>query len=261
MCLILFAHQASPDYPLIVAANRDEFYTRPTTQASFWQDSSAAARLLAGQDKLAGGTWLGMTRSGRFAAVTNIRDPSQAELKTRSRGELTRDFLLGTTTPEAYCGQLQASFDQFAGYNLLVGDRQDLYYVNNFSAQVAKLNPGVYGLSNGDLDSDWPKVNAGKQRLSDLLSTPGLLSTDRLIALMSNHEKARDSELPDTGIGKELERSLSSAFIVNTERLYGTVCSTALILEQSGKMLFSEQNYGEAGTVGRRHFFEMTVAA
>lgn len=261
MCLIIFAYQASSEYPLIVAANRDEFYTRPTTQASLWQESPASTRLLAGQDKLAGGTWLGITRSGRFAAVTNIRDPSQAELKTRSRGELTRNFLLGTMAPAAYCEKLAASFDQYAGYNLLVGDPNELYYVNNFSGRSEKLEPGIYGLSNGDLDSDWPKVNLGKQRLGALIDAPESLATDQLIELMRDPQPADDSQLPDTGIGKELERSLSSAFIINPERLYGTVCSSALLLEGSGKLRFSEQNYGVSGAIGERHFYEMMLAA
>ncbi len=259
MCLIIFAHQVAAATPLIVSANRDEFYTRPTEQAALWPDSTGPARLLAGRDLLAGGTWLGITRNGRFAAVTNIRDPSQPELKPRSRGELTRNYLLGNDDPEQYCLDLQEHLDEFAGFNLLIGDRQQLFYVNNFLGRVDKLPPGIYGLSNGELNSDWPKIRRGKARLQQLLADPEAISTDSLLQLMADRQPAADDELPDTGIPKALERSLSSAFIVNPERLYGTVCSTALIIDREGNTRFSEQNFSAGGISGSRHYFVMNA--
>ena len=257
MCLILFAHQVHPETPLVVAANRDEFHTRPSEPAAFWRDDYADAGILAGRDLIGGGTWLGITAGGRFAAVTNIRDPSQAELKPRSRGELTRDFLAGAMSPATYCDRLRARFDEFAGFNLLVGDRDSLYYVNNFAGRVEALTPGVYGLSNGQLNSDWPKVRLGRARLARLLEAPAALNSDSLLALMADRTPAADGELPDTGIPKALERKLSSAFIVNDERRYGTCCSTAVIRGTDGSVRFGEQNFDHRGEPTSSHFYAL----
>jgi uncharacterized protein with NRDE domain len=255
MCLIIFAHQADPRFPLILAANRDEFFSRPTEQADFWAKSESSRSLLAGRDLVAGGTWLGITRTGRFAAVTNIRDPSQAEQKPRSRGELTLEFLTGEQSPQQYCDALIGNFKEFAGYNLLLSDGQTMCYVNNLEEQVWQLKPGVYGLSNGLLNSAWPKVERGRQQMQALLQADEPPTTDRLIAMMRNTSKADDKDLPNTGIGIDLERQLSSAFISNTERQYGTRCSSAIISEHGGQTRFSEQNYDEFGEPGEHRFF------
>ncbi len=258
MCLILFAYQTSPRFPLVVAANRDEIFARPTAQASLWTDEESGRQILSGRDQQAAGTWLGITPSGRFAAVTNIRDPSQTRPRARSRGDLTRQFLAGNSSPEHYCNSLEASYDQFAGYNLLVGDRDSLFYANNHEAKVWKLEPGVYGLSNGLLNSSWPKVDKGKSRLAQLMQQPDRLSTDALLDMMGDRSQAADADLPNTGIGIEIERKLSSAFILNPERGYGTLCSTALIVENSGKTRFSEQNFDSLGNKTQGHAFQLT---
>jgi uncharacterized protein with NRDE domain len=263
MCLIIFAHQADPRYSLIVAANRDEFFSRSTKDADFWPADNADTRILAGKDLVAGGTWLGLTTSGRFAAVTNIRDPSQQEQKPRSRGQLTLRFLAGNETPAKYCQSLSSQFNQYAGYNLLLGDQHEMFYVNNQEAEVRRLEPGVYGLSNGVLDSPWPKVERGRQQLQQLMSSDADLTTDQLLAMMANRSKAEDADLPDTGIPIELERRLSSAFIQNPEREYGTRCSTAIILS-SNKLAaincrFSEQNYDESGSSASAHYFHFDL--
>ena len=247
MCLIIFAHQANPDLPLVVAANRDEFYARPTQTARFWTDQPEPGAILAGKDLQAGGTWLGITRSGRFAAVTNIRDPSQLERKPRSRGELTLNFLLGQQSAADYAAELHHSFADFAGYNLLLGDGNDFYYVNNFEALSRRLEPGVYGLSNGLLNNDWPKVARGRHGLATLLNSDGNLQTTQLIALMSNREQASDAELPNTGLPPEMERRLSAAFITDDNRGYGTLCSTAIIQDAAGTIRFSEQIFSDEG--------------
>ena len=260
MCLIIFAYQKSPQFPLVVAANRDEFFTRPTAQADFWQDEKTNQQILSGRDLQAGGTWLGVTQEGRFAAVTNIRDPSQTECKSRSRGDLTRQFLAGNQTPERYCQALADDYDQFAGYNLLVGDKDSLFYVNNQEEKVWQLEPGVYGLSNGLLNSPWPKITQGRKNLQTLLATPERLTTDNLISLMADRSQAAVNQLPETGISIELERKLSSAFITNPERKYGTLCSTAVILEQSGQMRFSEQNFEATGAKIQGHSYHLTPA-
>lgn len=259
MCLIIFAHQALDRYPLVVAANRDEFFTRETAEAAFW--SSDHPDVLGGRDLLAGGTWLGLSRQGRFAAVTNIRDPSQLEVKPRSRGELTREFLTGAQSARDYCRDLEQHFDDYAGYNLLVSDGRDLCYVNNLHGRIEVLEPGIYGLSNGLLNNDWPKVRRGRERLASLLEQPELLKTDALLGLMADRQPASDDELPDTGVPLELERKLSSAFIHNPERLYGTRCSSAVILSAEGRHRFSERNFDDQGETGSSHYFQFDSPA
>ena len=259
MCLIIFAYQADSRYSLVVAANRDEFFNRPTRDADFWTANGLGDHILAGKDLLAGGTWLGLTTSGRFAAVTNIRDPSQAEQKQKSRGELTLNFLAGSETPATYCQSLSSHFNQYAGYNLLVGDANEMYYVNNLEAELRQLEPGIYGLSNGQLNSPWPKVEHGRQQLKLLLDCDAELRTDQLISMMGNRTRTKDADLPDTGIPLELERRLSSAFIQNPERQYGTRCSSAIILASNGETRFSEQNYDESGNRTTAHFFDFSL--
>lgn len=255
MCLIIFGHQADPDLPLVVAANRDEFFGRPTRPAQFWGSDDPDLEVLAGKDLQAGGTWLGISRNGRFAAVTNIRDPSLAEGKPRSRGELTLEFLQSTQSAADYGESLRATFDQFAGYNLLISDGDQFYYINNFEAICRKLEPGIYGVSNGVLDNDWPKVLLGKEKLQKLMAKSSLLGTHDLIDMMHDREPAPDGELPDTGISKELESKLSSAFITGDNRGYGTLCSTALLQDKEGHIRFSEQNYSASGEPGENPTF------
>jgi len=258
MCLIIFAHRADPRFPLVVAANRDEFFTRPTAQADFWQMESGT-RILAGKDLQAGGTWLGITAGGRFAAVTNIRDPSQAEPRPRSRGELTSGFLGSRLGAAEYSATLSDSFADYAGYNLLLGDGEQLVYVNNAERISQVLAPGIYGLSNGRLNSDWPKVARGREQLATLLANESPLDTDALLAMMSDSRPAADDQLPDTGVPRDLEKSLSAAFIRNPERQYGTRCSTAIIAAADGSTRFSEANFDSDAKAIGKHFFELPV--
>ncbi len=255
MCLIVFAHQLLPGLPLVLSANRDEFYTRPTAEAAFWQEDHP--QILAGRDLIAGGTWLGITRQGRFAAVTNIRDPSQPELRPRSRGDLTREFLASDRSAAGFCQELRSHFADFAGFNLLVSDGREMVYANNLLDRIETLKPGLYGLSNGELNSDWPKVNTARQRLQRLLAMPDKLSSDALLDLLFDRQQAADSQLPDTGVSLELERKLSSAFIHNPERLYGTRCSTGLILAADGQHRFGERNFNEQAELQSCHYFQL----
>jgi len=259
MCLIIIAFKADPRYPLVVAANRDEFFTRETAQADFWTGESSTQQVLAGRDLVAGGTWLGISRSGRFAAVTNIRDPSQTKPGSRSRGELCRNFLAGEESPQQYCDSLRPTFAEFAGYNLLIGDAISLIYVNNQQENICEVEPGIHGLSNGLLNSAWPKVEQGKRSLQTLLDSKQDLGTDHLIAMMNDRSQAADIDLPDTGVAIELERKLSAAFIQNTERHYGTLCSSAVIFDDSGEIRFSEQNYDESGAKTECHYYHLQI--
>ena len=260
MCLIIFAYQSDPRFPLVVAANRDEIFARPTAQAALWTDEEFGQKILSGRDKQAGGTWLGITQSGRFAAVTNIRDPSQTERGARSRGDLTREYLAGNDSPQQYCKRLTERYDQFAGYNLLVGDSNSLFYVNNHEEKVWEIEPGVHGLSNGLLNSSWPKVDNGKTRLQALMQQPEELTTDALLAMMRDRSQAEDADLPDTGISIEIERRLSSAFILNSAQKYGTLCSTALIVGKLQPTRFTEQNFDLLGNRTQGHSFLLPPA-
>ena len=256
MCLIIFAHKAESHFPLVVAANRDEFFSRPTQPAMFWESEVNKQTILAGKDLLAGGTWLGLSKAGRFSAVTNIRDPSQAEPAPRSRGELTLNFLRGTDSAEDYANSLSESFNHYAGFNLLFGDSKDMFYVNNLENLVHKLEPGIYGLSNDLLNSDWPKINRGREDLKSLLNKSNSLTTDQLIKMMNQREISKDENLPCTGVSLEIERALSSTFIMNTNHGYGTRCSTAIIAREDGEFRFSEQNYDDVGQATERHYYQ-----
>ncbi len=239
MCLILFATDRHANYPLVLAANRDEFYRRPTAPAGFW---AAAPQVLAGRDLQGGGTWLGVTRGGRLAAVTNFRDPAEWGQARRSRGWLTRDFLLGDREPEAYLRQVARDAQRYKGFNLLVGIGADLWYFSNREGIVRRLRGGLHGLSNHLLDTAWPKVSGGLTDLGRLLAQDQPPSPAGLLEILADTSRPSDARLPDTGVGLDLERTLSSRFIVSPE--YGTRCSTALLLARTGELTFVERNFG-----------------
>ncbi|MFT5720407.1 MAG: hypothetical protein ACI9W6_000697, partial [Motiliproteus sp.] len=239
MCLILFAYKMDPGYPLIVAANRDEFYKRPTRRLDFWPQ---APGLLAGQDLEQGGTWLGCTRSGLFAAVTNVRKGfSQSSEPLRSRGRLPLDYLLGNQPPLDYLHALESQSHHYAGYNLLLGDRHGLYYGSNRNQQPPQaLAPGIYGLSNATLDTPWPKVAQGTQALQQLIEADDI-SAPALLRLLQQRDLPTDDQLPDTGIGLEWERRLGPRFIDSSD--YGTRSSLVMLREHDGSQQIHEQSY------------------
>jgi uncharacterized protein with NRDE domain len=243
MCLLLIALQSHPDYPLILAANRDEFYDRPTAAADFW---SAAPEVLGGRDLKAGGTWLGITRRGRVAAVTNYREGPREPEAPRSRGSLVSDFLIEGFSPEEYLQRVHRDADRYRGFNLLVGDPSALWYYSNREGQARSLQPGAYGLSNHLLDTPWPKVAALKGGFTPLLGSPEAELTHRLFQLLSDRRQARDSDLPVTGVSPDWERVLSSAFIVSSN--YGTRSSTVILFRQDRNIIFIERSFGPGGT-------------
>lgn len=238
MCLILFAHRHHPEYPLVLAANRDEYYDRPTAPARFWKD---APHLLAGRDLKEGGTWFGVTLSGRLAAVTNYRDPVSVKSGAPSRGKLVADFLLGRAGPREYLQMLHEKAAVYNGFNLVLGDVRGLYWYSNQGGEVRMLAPGLYGLSNHLLDTPWPKVAEGKKALSGLLSQPLRPDLETLFALLSDRTRPREAELPDTGVGLEWERVLSSRFI--SSPAYGTRSSTVLIVDAGNRATFVERTF------------------
>ena len=241
MCLILLALDVHPDYSLIVAANRDEFYDRPTARAGFWTD---APWVLAGRDLKAGGTWLGVDRRGRFAAVTNYRQGQREGDAPRSRGHLVSDYLTGRTDARTHIAGVERDAGLYNGFNLIAGDAGALFYCSNREGAARELQPGVYGLSNHLLDSPWPKVTAGKSGLTALLKE-GRELLPSLLELLSDSRQAADDSLPRTGIGPEWERLLSSAFIASDG--YGTRSSTVVLVGRDGGVLFAERGFGPGG--------------
>jgi len=238
MCLIILGWRAHPDYPLVVAANRDEFYARPTAPAGRWPE---APELIAGRDLEAGGTWLGITDSGRFAAVTNVREPG-APLGRLSRGQLTRNFLVGRERPADYLAKL--SLDDYSGFNLLLGDGRDMYYRSNRNDAPRRLEPGIYGLSNHLLDTPWPKLTTAREQFAqDLVQLP---EREPLFELLADAEIVPDPALPSTGVPLEWERLLSAVF-VRSEK-YGTRASTVLTVSRRDEILFEERSFGPGGS-------------
>ncbi len=238
MCLIAFAWQVN-DQPLLLLGNRDEFHARPTRAAQFWA-KEGQPDLLAGKDLQAGGSWLGVTRSGRFAALTNVRAPG-AQRDGKSRGHLIHNYLTGELDPHTYLQGLQAEADAYADFNLLVGNRDELWHFHSRYAQLLPVPPGIHGLSNASLDSPWPKT---RRLCADLESH---LDADdaTLLALLARCERYPDDQLPDTGISQDWERMLSAAFIVSPE--YGTRASTVLRLTAAGEINFRERQFNPAG--------------
>jgi uncharacterized protein with NRDE domain len=227
MCLILFAYKVHPKYKLMVAANRDEFYQRPTAPVHFWEDDS---EILAGRDLEKMGTWMGITKSGRFAALTNYRDPQEATEGKRSRGELVANALQYKGEIKEYMQSLVNNKDLYPGYNLLAGDGDELYYYSNVGQELKKITPGIYGVSNHLLNTEWPKVQAGKEGLAVILKSEHEDYVEPLLTLLQKADQAPDEKLPQTGVSLEWERMLSPMFIKSGD--YGTRSSTVLLMEE-----------------------------
>ena len=246
MCLILLAYRAHPDYELLVAANRDEFHDRPTAPLAFWEDSP---HVLAGRDLKEGGTWMGITRAGRFAALTNYRDPRSVQPNAPSRGHLVSDYLQGDEPAHGYLDRLAPRAAVYNGFNLLLGDETGLYYYSNRVLGIQALPPGVYGLSNHLLDTPWPKLQRGQSALRRALDHGSELTPDALLRLLVDRTPAPDAELPDTGVPLEWERWLSPIFIEAPG--YGTRSSTVLMADGGDRIRMIEMTWASAG---RREF-------
>ncbi|WP_130906065.1 NRDE family protein [Pseudomonas sp. Sample_22] len=238
MCLIVFAWRPDHAQPLIVAANRDEFYARPSLPLAQWPE---APHVYAGRDLEAGGTWLGVGANGRFAALTNIRDPHRPPGR-KSRGELVAGFLSGDVSIDDYLTDVVARSPEYGGFNLLVGNKNELWHFNARATEAVMLPPGVYGLSNAGLDTPWPKLLRAKAALSQVLDEP---QPEALLALLNDAQTAPFNELPDTGVGLATETLLSSVFIASQS--YGTRASTALIVQADGSRHMVERSFGPFG--------------
>lgn len=238
MCLLLFAYDSHPRYRLVLAANRDEYFDRPAAPAAFWPD---CPQVLAGRDLARMGTWLGITRSGRFAALTNFRGASPVISEARSRGELVSGYLCGAQPPRAYLEAVRGATSFYPGFNLLAGNTDSLWYYSNVSGQIQEITPGLYGLSNHLLNTPWPKVVRCREQMAACLARDESLEPETLFAFLGDESYAADDELPDTGVGLEWERILSAPFICSPN--YGTRSSTVLLLDRWGGVSFTERTF------------------
>lgn len=244
MCLILLSWKSHPDYQLVFAGNRDERYERPSEAADFWKDEP---EIFGGRDLELGGTWLGLRRNGRFAAVTNYRDGPAKKPAPRSRGELTANFLRGQDGPAAYLNKVAMTDGcLYGGYTLLAGDLERLFALSNRSSGgVEELRPGVHGLSNHLLNTPWPKIVRGRRRVEALLGAGEKELVAGLFEALADRTPGGDTELPDTGVGTASERELSPAFIAADH--YGTRASTVMLLARDGSAVFIERRFGPRG--------------
>lgn len=239
MCIILFAYKCLPRYPLVLAANRDEYYDRSTAPAAFWPD---APDVLGGRDLHSGGTWFGMTKAGKIAALANYRDPSSFKATELSRGFLVRDYLVNNVSTGEYLEKLKKEGRKYNGFSLIFGDLRRLCFFSNRQDAFEDILPGIHGQSNHLLDTPWPKVQRGKEAMQEILSCHDCLRTDELLGLLADGTVAENHLLPDTGVGIEQERLLSPIFVKGPN--YGTMSSTLFFVDYENNVTFIERTYG-----------------
>lgn len=240
MCLINFNLGTHKKYKMIIAANRDEFYARPTAAMHFWDDHK---NILGGRDLKAKGTWLAVSKSGKIGALTNVRTPEEMTLKTeKSRGELIVNYLLSNEGPQEYLASLKEEAEDYAGFNLLVGNPDELFYMNNYDGNISRVTEGTHGLSNDRLDTPWPKVIIGKEKLDAALAGDDL-DIDALFQLLRIDAQAADDSVQETGVEFELEKKLSPLFIDIPELDYGTRCSTIVLVDHDNNMTLIERTF------------------
>lgn len=236
MCVVYIALNASPQYRLIIAQNRDESFQRRALPAHFWTDSPD---ILAGRDDRHGGTWLGVSRKGPFGCVTNYRKDASTRSPMRGRGHLVVDFLRATRHPREYATAVLTERHFYRPFSLILGNQHGAFYVSSEHSRLTQLSNGAHGLSNGDLNSPWPKVTVGVDRLNELSRRSETTTEDTLVSslfeVLSDGTQARDDRLPNTGVEIELERALSSPFVSIPERNYGTRSSTVVLVRTNGR--------------------------
>jgi uncharacterized protein with NRDE domain len=242
MCLIAIATQIHPLYPLIIAANRDEFYHRPTAPLAFWQGQPD---ILAGRDLEQNGTWLGITKTGRFAAITNFRDPSLMGSTAPSRGLLVSNFLASDQHPEEYLQAIKDSGKEYNGFNLVVGDMNQLWWYSNKKNDIVKIEPGIHVISNHLMDTPWPKTQKALAGMQEICRQNKAIDPEDIFHILADKNQPPDNDLPDTGVGLEWERLLSSVFI--SSDIYGTRSSAVILAEPSGQMRFVERTFKQQG--------------
>ncbi len=253
MCLIFLSYKQNKNYPLIILANRDEFYKRPTLAANFWKENP---NILAGKDLEGGGTWMGITKNGYMALLTNYRDIGNIKANAPTRGKLVSDYLQGEFSPKEYLIALSKTGNRYNGYSLIAGSFNDPRYFSNYDKKVVQLGTGLYGLSNALLNSKWPKIESGKAELTPLLAETKI-DKNVLFDVMVNQQVAKDEQLPSTGLPLEKERAISSRFI-NIEG-YGTRCTTLILVDKDGKVEFTERQYENGIATGEENSYSFQV--
>jgi uncharacterized protein with NRDE domain len=239
MCLITFAYHKHPKYKLILLANRDEFYSRATRKLKFW-DTDGYPDILAGKDLEAGGTWMGISKSGRWAALTNYRDPEWKLENPISRGKLVLNFLTSSNSIEQYVQVLNNEADKYLGYNILIGNPDQIIYFSNYDKSPKTIKEGLFGMSNALLDTPWPKLNKAKMLLKESV-TKEYIDKEHLFSLLHDDTEAPDNQLPNTGIPYKWEKAISPLFIkTNT---YGTRSSSILLIDYLGNINFTERRF------------------
>lgn len=254
MCLIVFSFKQHSKYPIILAANRDEFYERPTRPARFWAQEP---HILAGRDEKMGGTWLGVTKQGNFAALTNYRDLTNIKESAPSRGEIVKNYLADNAHPHKYVEMLKRSAEDFNGFNLITGSPDQLFHYSNETDAITKIEPGLHGISNAVLNTPWPKVETAKSEFRDAITGEEIDHT-RIFKMLINSKSYPENQLPNTGLSKEMEKMVSPIFIKSKD--YGTRCSTLLTIRHDGEVTFIEKTYTpKAGTVTSEARFDFKI--
>lgn len=253
MCIVTLHTQAHPKYKLVIAANRDEFYERPTAQADYWKDHPS---ILGGRDLEQLGTWLGITTTGRIAFLTNYRNPKMERHDKKSRGHIVKNFLQSNDDPMTYFKQLRANKNDYNGFNFIAGTVDTLYHYGNYANDITSLLPGTHSVSNGELEANWPKTIKAKTALHQYVTEANELDIDTLFALLNDRQLADDKELPHTGVDFELERKLSSIFIEMP--YYGTRSSTIILVTHDNEVTFVERTF-QQGQFSNERRFEFTI--
>ena len=235
MCLVAFSWKNHPEYPLIISANRDEFFNRPSQKIHLWESG-----FYAGKDLRSGGTWMGYHPNGRWSLLTNYRDFSISRKPEISRGKLVQDWLESHMSPEDYLAGIQKNLNLYDGFNLLVSNGNTLFYLSNHSPEILELKPGIYGLSNALLNDPWPKVELAKAQLKQLIQAD--FSTNDLLSILKSTETYPKEKLPETGVSLEMETSLS-AQLIRMSGNYGTVSASAVVQHKSGLVQFKQRSY------------------
>lgn len=238
MCLLFFSYRNTPGYRLVIAANRDEFLKRPTARLDFIDQEK---QILAGLDLLGRGTWLGVNRGGKLAALTNYRQKEKIAGDAPSRGNILTSYLSSNSGGAEFLKNLSEKASQYNGFSLILGDGDDLFYFNNQQNRITALSPGFYGLSNDFLDTPWPKLSRGKDLLKPVMVDTDHVDPEKIFALLKDDQRPPDTLLPDTGVGLAWERLLGSIFINGQE--YGTRSSAVITIGYSGKAIFTEKTF------------------
>lgn len=245
MCLMVFAHRVHPRYPFIFASNRDEFYNRPAKEAHFWPDHPG---LLAGKDLKAGGTWMGVNKEGRFAALTNYRNIPEVKKNALSRGDLVTGYLRSGKDPGQFLRSLADTAGNYNGFNLLTGHSNELWYMNNKQLEVKQVEPGYHSLSNAFLNTSWPKTDSAMEQFKETVGSTEEPDHEKLFQILKDDRTYPREMLPDTGLSDEMEVLVSSIFITSPE--YGTRCSTLFFIDQEGNRTFHERTFrGNSGDI------------